>query len=89
MFPTNTTAIKRIRDFITGRIPAPGRASMGLLRWEGGLLGVPVDDFALRQRLLKFINLCLGEGGYNGTVDNDELHATANECSIPMWLLRG
>jgi hypothetical protein len=33
--PSNTTAIKRIRDFITGRIPVPWRASMELLRQEG------------------------------------------------------
>ena len=33
--PANTTATKRIRVFITGRIPAPWRASMGLLRREG------------------------------------------------------
>ena len=55
----------------------------------GGLLGGVVGDSALRQRLFQFNNLSLGEGGYNGTVDNGELHPTANECSIPMWLYRG
>jgi hypothetical protein len=30
---------------------------------EGGALGFYYPDFAIRQRLLQFINLSLGEGG--------------------------
>ena len=55
----------------------------------GGYLVALWKILHLGNAFFSSINLSLGEGGYNGTVDNGELHPTANECSIPVWLFRG
>ena len=47
------------------RHPTPHRNGVNAVGGEevSGLLRSVVDDFALRQRLLQFSNLCLGEVG--------------------------